>query len=249
MPKAAPMDISLPVAAPKEVLADTSISLSPAPVINKITLDAQMTDVQKARIDEVLLEYQHQEQQALKTLHAMHQCNHTAEVVLQLECAKLHEAELQAQLSQTKLAALSQEHTPMTVPGWVSSSYVPPSQRPGSEAAEAARQSSSYAPSLLSSVPSELLPLPSRPNAPSVVDSIHMPTPGPSMMIDKGKQRATSEQDADDFIFPVGRHRYQSFRNSLLDLQGPVRDFLSITSMEKKPTRRCHLTCTFAGYR
>ena len=87
-----------------------------------------MIDVQWVRIDEVLLEYQRQEQQALKELHATQQWNRVAEVALQLECAKLRDAELLAQQSKNQVAAHRQ--SVVNSPGLhtSSSSYLPPSQ-------------------------------------------------------------------------------------------------------------------------
>ena len=105
-PKATPMEISLPASSKQLPVSTTSGSDRLAPVIGTMVPDAQMTAAQKARIDKVLLEYKQQEQLALKELHAMHQRSHAAEVALQLEQAKLRKAELQAQLSQSKVTAL-----------------------------------------------------------------------------------------------------------------------------------------------
>ena len=156
MPKHTPMDISPPATT---ILAISDLVTSQptlAPIIQQITPDAQMTDVQRACIDEVLLECQLQEQQALKELHAMRQHSRAAEVALQLECTKLQDAELQAQHSQQQLAAHTHHASATPSVALVSSLYVPPSQWPGSEASEAAKLSSNFAPKSLSSIPVEI---------------------------------------------------------------------------------------------
>ena len=88
-PKVAPMDISPPAGSMKAVPASPPTSATLAPIIGQLTPDAQMSEAQKAHIDEVLLEYKQQEQQALKELHAMCQWSRAAEVAIQLEQAKL----------------------------------------------------------------------------------------------------------------------------------------------------------------
>ena len=121
---------------------------------------------------------------------------------------------------------------PPTLPS-ASSSYIPPSQRPGSEAALAAALSDQFTPPLLSSIDSSLLSLPTRPNAPGVSASIHTPSPGPATHPDKGKGRAASVEP-DLFKLPNGRQGFQDQWLSLLNLQGPIRDALSIASMENR---------------
>lgn len=79
-----------------------------------------------------------------------------------------------------------------------------------------------------------MLLLPSRPNAPSVAASIHAPTPGPSTTKDKGKQKTQSPDAFQEFAFPTGQQGFQDLRTSLLHLQAPLWDALSIASMENQ---------------
>ena len=94
--------------------------------------------------------------------------------------------------------------------------------------------SSSFAPSQLSSIASSLLPIPARPHVAGVASSMHAPSPGPATRPDKGKGRAGS-LEPDQFMVSFGRQGFNDMRMSLLRLQGPVRDALSISSMENRP--------------
>ena len=140
-------------------------------------------------------------------------------MALELKRTRLRVAELDANI-QLQKAALNNSYSLSPAPPTGSSSYVPPSQQPGSEFSAAAQESGRYAPLLLSSIPSELLPLPSQPNAPSVEGSIHAPSPGPSIIKYKGKQKASSPLLVDEFAFPMGHVGFQELRKSLLHLQG-----------------------------
>ena len=119
-------------------------------------------------------------------------------------------------------------------PSSVSLLYVPPSQRPGSEASVAALQSSAFAPPSLSSIASSLLPVPSWPNAPISSDSIHAPVPGPSTTTNKGKAKAQSPDTFQNFVFPNGHQGFHDLCDTLLHLQTPLRDAMSIASMENQ---------------
>ena len=96
-PKASAMDISPPLNTPKPIAQTPSSQ----PVIHQIVPDAQMTDAQKARVDEVLLNYKKQEEDVLQMLQATCQCTRDAEIALALEKAKLREAELLAERIRT----------------------------------------------------------------------------------------------------------------------------------------------------
>ena len=220
-PNAVAMDISPPRSA-TEVIPPTPSS---HPVIQMVAPDVQMTDDQKAHIEEVLLEYRKQEEAALQTLHATRQCNRAAEVALQLECAKLCDAELLAERICENKAALS------LPPNLVSSSYVPPSQWTGSEAAVVIAQLSLFAPASLSSIDSQLFTIPSHPNAPHASVSKVLP-PANTSTTSKGKQRAQSQDAFQDFIFLVGCQGFNELRSTISGLQSPLQDALSITSME-----------------
>ena len=119
--------------------------------------------------------------------------------------------------------------------------YVPPSQRSGSEAATAKTLSHLFAPSSLPSIDSSLLPIPSRPHATlpdrpntSTAHSLRQPaTTGPAATsAAKGKQRAQSYDDLQDFIFPPGRNGFTELKTRLAQIQSPIQDALSIASME-----------------
>ena len=220
-PKAVAMDISLPRST-TEVIPPTPSS---HPVIQPMVTDAQMTDDQKACTEEVLLEYRNQEAVALAQLQATRQRNRDAELALQLERAKLRDTEMLVERIQQKTTA------PLSHPNSVSLSYVPPSQRSGSEAAVAITQLGSFAPSLLSSIDSQLLPVPSRPNAPLTSVSKILPQTGMTST-SKGKQRVQSQDEIHDFIFPSGQQGFTELKSKLSELQAPLLDTLSIASME-----------------
>ena len=97
-----------------------------APVIGQLAPNTQMSAAQQSRIEEVLQEYRQQERNALKELHEMRQKNRAAEVALQIEQAKLCEAELQAQHSSNKVSALTRRISLML--SWSGSSSIYTSQ-------------------------------------------------------------------------------------------------------------------------
>ena len=119
----------------------------------------------------------------------------------------------------------------MTPPNSVSSSYIPPSQRSGSEASIAITQSSSFAPLALSSVDSQLLPIPNRPNAPLTSASMAQSVTH-TASTSKGKQRAQSIDDLQDFTFSDRRQGFYELKAKLQELQAPLQESLSIASME-----------------
>ena len=172
---------------------------SSQPVIQPIVPDAQMTDAQKARVDEILLEYKKQEEATLQKLQDTCQRTRDAEIALALERAKLREAELLAERIHTD------EATRQSPPNLVSLSYVPPSQRSGSEAATAKMHSHLFAPSSLSSIDSQLLPIPSCPHAPPPErPNVSKPHVSAAASASKGKQRVQSH---DKFCLPSGATR------------------------------------------
>ena len=235
-PKVVAMDISPTEASPVPMLLAPTPSMSMTVVLRPISSDVNMTDAQCVRVDEVLHKYHKQEEQALKTLHATRQHNRAAEVALQLEKAKLRDVEIHVEEICVQKEALLNPLTSPTGPNSVSSSYmyVPPSQRSGSEAMIAAQMSDSYAPLSLSTIPSALLPLPSHPHAPSLSVSMHAPLPGPSTTKDKGKQKAQTPDAAQEFMFTTGRQGFHDMRQSLLNIQAPLCNSLSIASMENR---------------
>ena len=131
-------------------------------------------------------------------LHGTRQCNRAAKVALQLEHTKLWDAEIHAERIRKTKAVLT------LPPNSVSSSYIPPSQHVGSEASVAIEQSSSFAPPSLPSIDSQLLTLPSRPNAPIASASKVAPLEGQSATNNKGKQKAQLQDVFQEFMFPTG---------------------------------------------
>ena len=188
-PKAAPMDISPPANAGLPLVgfissASAPVQAMPVPVIQQLSADQQMTDAQRARVDKVLKEYQNQELLALQELQNTRRCNREAELFLELEWAKLKDAELYADKIKKQITEHLQSATPTTPTATKDGGYVPPSQRPGLEAAIAASLSSGFDPSRLSSVSSSLLPLPARPNAPNLCMPLRL---GQLLVLIKGK--------------------------------------------------------------
>ena len=222
-PKPSAMDIL-----PPQAVADvTTLTPSSQQIIRPMVPDAHMTDAQKERVDEVLKEYKKQESAALQRLHDTRQRTRDAEITLALEKAKVRKAELLAEHIRTN------EITRNSPPHSVSSSYVPPSQRSDSEATTAMTQSHLFAPTPLSSISSGLLPIPSRPNAPvGLAATAPQPIPAAAGSTSKGKQRAQSHDDFQDFVFPLGWLGFTSLQDRLIQLQDPLQDALSIASME-----------------
>ena len=132
---------------PKAMQMDVSPPRSDsAKLLLPAMLDVVMSDAQKSHIEEVLKEYHVQEQAALQALHASQQCSHEAEVTLKLERAKIIDAEHRAKDLQGRKALQLSVTSPTPIPAVSMTSRS----------------------SLLLSIPSDLLPLPSWPNAPSV---------------------------------------------------------------------------------
>ena len=172
----------------------------------KAKTDVEMTTIQRQRVEEVLDEYRKQAKTALESLLDSRQRNREAETLLALEKAKLIDAENKARAAQKAMdeqLATAKALTPSTESV---ASYIPPSQRPGSEAYIAARgQTNQTSSSLLSSIPSSVLP--SRPN---YNDQTETAT----------KKVTTAPHE---FAFKNGAAGFQELRVKLLNLQSPLR--------------------------